>query len=418
VQLKTILNRLQRHPSFVYGKVRWSESGRSSLVLEIDVEPRKNGRAVCSGCHRRRPGYDRLESRKFEMVPLWGILMFLVYTMRRVDCPSCGVTIEEVPWGQGKSSLTSSYRWFLARWAKRLSWKEVAEAFHTSWDSVFRSVEMAVEWGRRHMDLTGIESIGVDEILWQRGYKYLTVVYQIDKARRRLLWVGQHRKTKTLLRFFKWFGQERSAKLGFVCSDMWKPYLRVIAKKASQAIHVLDRFHIMSKLSKAIDEIRAKEVRRIKADGYEPILKHSRWCLLKRPENLTDKQEAKLADLLRYNLASVRAYLLKEDFQGFWKYVSPTWAAKFLDRWTTRVMRSRLDPMKRVARTLRRHRDLILNWFRAKGAISSGIVEGLNNNAKLTMRKARGYRSVRVAEISLYHALGDLPEPKGTHRFC
>ena len=118
-------------------------------------------------------------------------------------------------------------------------------------------------------------------------------------------------------------GKERSAKLKFVCSDMWKPDLKVIAKKASGAIHVLDRFHIMQKMNKAIDEVRAGEVRQLKEDGYEPVLKHSRWCLLKRRENRTDKQTIKLAELLKYNLRSVRAHLLREDFQRFWEYVSP-----------------------------------------------------------------------------------------------
>ena len=260
---------------------------------------------------------------------------------------------------------------------RRLSWAETARAFRTSWQSVFRSVEMAVSWGRAHMDLGRIRSIGVDEILWRKGHQYLTVAYQLDADQRRLLWVGQHRTTKTFLRFFRWLGEERSNLLEFVCSDMWKPYLQVIARKAGQAIHVLDRFHIMQHFSKAIDEIRAKEAKRLRADGYEPILKGKRWCLLKRPENLTEKQEATLADLLQYNLKTVRAYLLKEDFQGFWEYVSPYWAGKFLDRWCKRTMLSRLEPLKTVARMLRTHRELILNWFRARGAMSSGAVRRL-----------------------------------------
>jgi transposase len=103
---------------------------------------------------------------------------------------------------------------------------------------------------------------------------------------------------------------------------MWKPYLRVIAKKANQALHVLDRFHIMAHLSKAIDEVRAAAVKDLKAKGYQPVLTRTRWLLLKRPENLTGAQEGKLTDLLRYNLRSVRSYLLKEDFQFFWEYVS------------------------------------------------------------------------------------------------
>ena len=114
-------------------------------------------------------------------------------------------------------------------------------------------------WGLAHRDLTGITAIGLDEVLWQRGYKFLTVVYQIDSGCRRLLWVGQDRTLKTTLSFFRWLGKERSAQLKFVCSDMWKPYLRVIAKKAGQALNILDRFHIMAKMNKAIDEVRAQE---------------------------------------------------------------------------------------------------------------------------------------------------------------
>jgi transposase len=159
-------------------------------------------------------------------------------------------------------------------------------------------------------------------------------------------------------------------------------------------------------------------VARLAAKGYEPVLKHTRWLLLKRPDNLSAKQEPKLAELLQYNLRSVRAYLLKEDFQFFWSYVSPDWASQFLDRWCTRTMRSKIEPMKKMARTLRGHRPLLLNWFRAKGTVSAASVEGFNNKAKLTLRKSYGFRTSRAMEVALYHALGSLPEPKFTHEFC
>jgi transposase len=326
--------------------------------------------------------------------------------------------VEKVPWASGKKRLTVTYAWFLAIWAKRMTWTDVARAFRTSWDTVFRAVEMAVEWGLARRDLGNVRSIGVDEISLRRGHRFLTLVYQIDQGCRRLLWIGEHRQVKTMLRFFRWLGREGRARLRFVCSDMWKPYVDVIARRARKALNILDRFHIMAHLSKAIDEVRADEARQMRRDGYEPLLKKSRWCLLKRPENLTEKQETKLSDLLRYNLRSVRAYLLKEDFQGFWEYVSPSWAGKFLDRWCTRTMRSKLEPMKRVAKMLRSHRDLILNWFRAKGEISAATVEGLNGKAKVTTRRSYGFRSFQTASVALYHTLGDLPEPEFAHRFC
>jgi len=413
--IKTILNRVHRFKSFIYGRVHW---GADAEVLEVEMVERANARARCSRCQRPSPGYDRMAQRRFEFVPLWGIKVFLLYAPRRVCCPEHGVVVEYMPWALGKRPLTQAYGWFLAGWAKRLSWKEVAQVFQASWDSVFRSVEMAVQWGRAHLELSGVTCIGIDEIAWKRGHRYLTLVYQIDSHCKRLLWIGEHRKAKTLLGFFRWFGPERSQGLAYICSDMWKPYLRVVAKKAAQAVHVLDRFHIMAHFSKAIDEVRAGEVKELKTKGYEPVLTKTRWLLLKRPENLTDKQSGKLADLLRYNLRSVRAYLLKEDFQFFWTYRSPYWAGRFLDKWCTRTMRSTLEPMKRVAKMLRNHRALLLNWFRAKGQLSSGVVEGFNTKAKLTARKSFGFRTYHGAEIALYHALGALPEPEIAHRFC
>ena len=417
MQLKTILNRVQKFKSFVYGNIVWLDPDQKT-ALKIEILARANSKPLCSGCERPGPWYDTLEPRMFEFVPLWNIAVFLVYAMRRVNCPRCGVKVETVPWAEGKHTLTRTYMHFLATWAKRLSWKETAVAFRTTWEKVFHSVEWAVQWGLAHRDLSNVRSIGVDEVLWQRGHKYLTVVYQIDSECKRLLWVGRDRTIKTLLRFFRFFGKERSVQLLFICSDMWKPYLKVIAKKAGQAIHVLDRFHIVMHMNKAIDEVRAQETRELKSKGMSPILTHSRWCLLKRPENLTSNQEIKLRDLLRCNLKAVRSYLLKEDFQFFWEYLSPFWAGEFLDLWCTRVMRSRIEPMKKVARMLRSHRELLLNWFRAKKTISGGIVEGFNNRLKLTTRKAYGFRTFRAAEVALYHTLGNLPEPECTHRFC
>jgi len=416
MHLKTILNRVERHKSFVYGKQRLVEEG-TELWVEFEVRSRGNGRPICSGCGQAGPGYDRLPKRRFEYVPLWAIPVFLVYALRRVDCARCGVTAEQVPWCEGKHAQCTTYRWFLARWARRLSWREVASIFHTSWDSVYRAVEYAVTWGLTHRKLKGIKAIGVDEVQWQRGHKYLTLVYQIDAKVRRLLWVGQDREEESLRGFFREVPASAYQGLRYVCSDMWKPYLNVLGEYVKHAVHVLDRFHIMQRMNKAIDQVRAEEARRLKQDDNE-VLKHSRWCLLKRPENLTERQAVKLSELLKCNLKAVRSYLMKQDFQRFWEYTSASWAGKFLSEWCTRTMRSRIEPMKKMARTLRSHRELILNWFRAKKMISAGVVEGMNNKVKLGTRKAYGFRTYDAIKMALYHQLGELPEPRRTHEFC
>ena len=231
------------------------------------------------------------------------------------------------------------------------------------------------------------------------------------------MWIGKDRTIESFEQFFARIGEPLSESIKFVCSDMWQPYLRVIRERCTNAVNILDRFHIVAKMNEALDDVRAAEARRLVQDGYEPVLKKTRWCVLKRKANLTSLQRFRLRDLLRYNLKTVRAYLLKEDFQQFWEYHSPTWAAKFLDDWCQQAMRSRIEPMKKVAKTLLGHRELILNYFRAKKQFSSGVIEGLNNKAKLTMRKAYGFRTFPVIELALYHTLGKLPEPNVAHRF-
>jgi len=417
MHLKTIFNRVTKYKPFVVEHVELVEH-ESQPTLEITMRARENGLPTCSVCGKRCGGYDTSStSRRFDFVPLWMIPVVLIYTMRRVNCRACGVRVERVPWADGKSPLTNEYRWFLAGWARRMSWKEVAECFAASWDHVYNAVKHAVSWGLSHRSLDGVESIGIDEVQWKHGHKYQTLVYQIDEGSKRLLWIGPDRTAKTLLRFFRFLGKDRSAKLQFVCSDMWQAYLKVIAKKAPWAIHVLDRFHVMQKMSKAIDKVRAAEVKQLKEDGYEPILTGSRWLLLKRPENLSEKQAVKLDTLLEYNLKSVRSHLMKEDFQRFWTYTYPAWAGKFLDAWCIRAMRSKIDPMKAMAKTLRNKRELLLNWFRAGGALSSGVVEGFNNKLKLITRKSYGFRTQNAYETALYHNLGALPEPEFTHKF-
>jgi len=417
VELKTILNRCHRFKSFVYGAIYLSDDGKS---IHVAVLARKGSKAICSGCGQPGSTYDTARTpRSFAFVPLWGFAVWLWYQMRRVNCPQCGVTVEKVPWAEGKHACCNAYRLFLARWARRLSWSEVATIFGTSWGVVYRAIRWVVDYGLAHRDLNGVEAIGVDEIAVWSGHRYLTVVYQIDQGARRLLWVGKERTVQSFRGFFAMFGVSRAKALRFVASDMWRPYLDVIAEFASQAVHGLDRFHVVAKVNKAVDEVRAKERRELAREGYVPILKHARWCLLKNPENLTARQAAKLADVLRYDLRSVRAYLLKQSLRLLWTYPTAYWAGWYLDKWCTRAMRSRLEPMKKIARTLRGHRGLILNWFRAAKEISSAVVEGMNANAKLALRKARGFRTYKVLETALYHELGHLPEPDCvTHRFC
>jgi transposase len=155
---------------------------------------------------------------------------------------------------------------------------------------VFDAVEHVVTFGLAHRTLAPIDAIGVDEIQYSKGHKYLTLVYQIDPVMTRLLWIGRVRTIESFQGFFTVIGDELASRIVFVCSDMWQPYLKVIREKCSQALHILDRFHIVAKVNLALDDVRAEESNRMRLEGRMPLLKKSRWLLLRREPNLKDDQ--------------------------------------------------------------------------------------------------------------------------------
>jgi transposase len=420
LEVKTILNRIQRFVGFVYSSIRLRGSG-GSLRIEAQIEAHRGIRGRCATCLKPSPGYDQLPERRWLFVPLWGILVHFFYRPRRVECAEHGVGVEHIPWSQGKRPVTTAMMGFLACWARRLSWRETARSFHTSWEAVYHSVEWFVEWGLAHRVLEGVRSIGIDEIYWGQGKRadsFLTVIYQIDGHCRRLLWVGRRRTKATLRRGLKVLGPAVVSGLRYVCSDMWQPYLKVMAQQAGQALHILDRFHIVQHLNHAVDQVRRAESARLRGKPIAAKLKKMRWKLLQRGNRVRGQARIKLEGLLQSKLATGRAWDLKECFQYFWKIRSLHWAGTFLDYWTSRALRTRLEPMKRVARTLRKHRPLLLNWLKAKGEISSGAIEGLNNKIRVVTRRSYGFRTYKAMELALYHNLGRLPEPESTHKFC
>src|SRR5277367_2610222 len=176
MRLISILNQCHHFPGFVNETARLCAKSQS---IEVEVRARHGSKGKCSSCHQPGPTYDHLGVRRFEFVPFWGFMVFLLYRMRRIDCRDCGVKVEAVPWGCGKHQMTTAYVLFLAHWARKLSWKETASSFRTSWDKVCQAVEVVVQWGLAHRTLGPIRAIGVDEIQYSKGHKYLTLVYQI-----------------------------------------------------------------------------------------------------------------------------------------------------------------------------------------------------------------------------------------------
>jgi transposase len=423
--LKTLFRQVQDLTGFVVKSAKQFLDDKKELRIELVLDAHANYKRRCSCCGGHGRVHDRLPERRWHYVPIWNIPVDLLYAPRRVICPRRGApTVEAMPWSRGKSPYAEPYMVFLARWARHLSWKKTAEMFNASWDAVYRSVKWVVDWGLEFRDLSGVTALGVDELHWGRGKKscnFLTLVYQIDPGSRRLLHVGT-RRTEATLR--EGLGTLEAKHEGFlegvkvVCSDMWKPFLKVVAAMCSNAINVLDPFHISKHLNEAVDQVRRGEQARLRTKEGRARAKGGRFLLLKRSSKVRGKAREKLKAVLASLGATSRAWELKESFRRFWAYRSPAWARAYLKAWTCRAMRSRLEPMKKVARMLRAHEELLMNYFKAKRQYNSGVVEGLNNKARVSLAQGYGHRSSEVLKLVLYHSLGNLPEPPISHKFC
>ena len=411
----TVLNALVHYKGFSFGD---EVLNRKTMTMVVKIHSHKGSLVPCPECGRRCTVYDHQPARRYDFEPYMDMKVKFEYAPRRADCPKCGRHTEQVPWARGKSPVTIPYAWTLAMWAKRLPWKQVAEAYGCGWHAVYNSVSMAVEWGLAHRVLEGVKSIGVDEVDFGLKLGYRTLVYQLCGAKTRLIAIAEGHKEEAFAGILDKFGTDWCAKIEHVCSDMWKAYLAAARKRLPNAMHILDRFHIDSSLNKAVDTVRKEESKSLAKKGLQ-ILKNMKYAFLKRPENLTDQQREAIQSILnKRNLKTVRAYGWKESFRPFWEYEDPDQACRYLRKWCRGAKRSRLPPIKKFAETMTRHEHLILNWFKAKKQFSSGPVEAMNRGAGLVSNLARGYKNPKIMEIALFHALGDLPTPpEFTHRF-
>lgn len=380
-----------------------------NLVVTFEAKLRRH--LPCGKCGTRAHRHDRLPERVWQHVPLWGYPVFLVYRPWRVRCPYCGIKREELPWAIGKARLTRALVVTLATWAKLLPVETVASLFGVSWNTVYAAVRAAVASGLKDRTLGTVLHIGIDEISRKKGHKYLTQVYDLDT--RTLLWSGEDRKEDTLRAFFREYPQLAET-VTAVCCDMWAPYINVVRECLPRAEIVFDKFHIVRHLIEAVDQVRREEAHELRKKNAD-ILKETRYVLLKNEERLTEKQRLRLKDLQRHNLKSIRAWLLKENFREFWQSSNEQDAQWFLQQWNWMAAHSRLEPIKKFVKLVRKHIGGILAYF--KHRITNGVVEALNNTAKAISHRARGYRTVKAFSQVMLLCMGGLEMPTLYHEF-
>ncbi len=384
-------------------RVREVREESNGLVAEIEwVEGRK---LTCGNCSRRtRKVHSRQRAREWRDLRVRDQALLLRYTPRRVRCPACGPRVEHVPWAHKWQRVTRSLSLALAELSRELTWKETAAHFGVNWKTVAAAVKRAVEWGLEHRIWKPLHVLGIDEVSRRKGQRYLTLVY--DLVRRRLIWIGEDRDSKTMESFFTWLGPRRGRSVLAVCCDMWAIYIEAVRAHLPLAILVFDRFHVVQHLNRAVDEVRRQAWRQLRGED-RVAFKKTRWLWLKNPWNLRSSERRRLSSLCRLNQPIVRAYYLKEAFQRFWDYRSEGWASPYLKQWLWWASHSRLAPFKDFARMVREHISGILAWTRLR--ISNGALEGMNNKVKIISHRAYGFRSTDAYIIAIWHGCGDLP---------
>ena len=362
----------------------------------------------CGVCRQRcRKVHSLRKAREWRDLSMRKLPLKLRYRPRRVECPRCGLRVEDFPWAEPWARVTTALSNAVARLARELSWQGTARQYGLNWKSVATIVKRAVQYGLRHRKRPPVRVIGIDEVSRRKGQVYLTVVYDLE--RRVLLWVGDERTEEAVRPFFtKEMGLRRCRTLQIVCMDMWAAYANLVREHAPKAQILFDRFHIVKHLNEAVDAVRRDLWRRLTAKE-RTTFKGTRWLLLKNPWNLTGNQKERLSTLVQWNTPLVRACYLKEAFQLFWEYKQPWRAEQHLRKWMNSAVRSKLEPFKKFAKMLRSHLDGILPWTQIR--LSNGAVEGMNNKIKSISHRSFGFRTAENFIAAIYHCCARLPLP-------
>jgi transposase len=369
------------------------------------------GEAVVVGLTRRRrllacprcgcvgrAGYDR-RTRRWRHLDLGRVRCFVECELRRFPCPGCRrVVSEAVPWARPGARFTRAFEDVVAWLARQTAFSVIGRLLRISWRSVARIVGRVIAELRPNERLAGLARIGVDDLSYRRGYRFLTVV--VDHDSRRVVWVGKGHSQQTLERFFDQLGREGTEALRAISCDMWAAYQKAIAARAPAARVCIDPFHVVQRANRAVETVRKQEWRKLRQEGGQARwLQQTRWSVLKRPERLSGRQAESLALLQRENARLYRAYLLKEQLRGIYA-ATPGDAAKLLDGWISWASRSDLRPFLTLARTLRKHRDGVLAAIEL--GLSNSRLEALNARIRLINHRSYGFHSAEPL-IALIH---------------
>lgn len=377
-------------------------------TLKILVKPYKNG-CRCPDCQRRCKIVATVmgESRQWRDIPIHGITVLLIFLPREIDCPTHGRQQEEIPWAAAFARVTYRFEYALTRFAQDMTQKAAASLLKIAKSTFSDLLHRIVERSRANHKIRGLTMLGVDEISYARGHKYATLVYDLERAR--VIWVGRGKGKETLQEFMNTkLTEAQRLKVKHASCDMSEAYIGVIEDQLPNAKLVIDRFHIVKALNEALDEVRKQEWRRV-SKKCKAFFKGLRWILLRGSRTRTKGHTRTVNRLRHSNNKIYRAWLLKDEFESFWEYSYPGSAAKFLKAWMTRALKSRIGPMRRFVKTLRKHQERILPFIET--GLTNAKGEGINRVLQMIKARASGFATLDAFADLIYLVAGDVDIP-------
>ncbi len=391
--------------------ITWFDLKPHKGVLQLGIKPFKNG-ARCPECGRRckllKRSHRRTarEMRTWRDVPCGGLAVSLHYHPREITCPTHGRRQEEIPWAAPKARCTLRLEYELMRSCRVTTQKDACAALGLPPSTGAEILHRCVTRSRVGHKIRGLKHIGIDEISYRKGHRYLTIVYDLE--RRHIIWASKGRARATIDRFFQeHLSPHQRSQVKTACCDMSPTYIGAITEHLPDALLILDRFHVIKALNEAVDEVR-KEIWRALDKAGRKKLKGLRFTLLKNKKNRTPAERAAIAKIEHSQRRIFRATTLKDELGNLWDYESPAWAEKFLKKWTKKALLSRIEPMRKFVRTLKAHWDGVLASI---SGITNAVAEGLNRIIRQVKNRASGYRSTDNFIDMIYLVAGDLDLP-------
>jgi transposase len=368
------------------------EFDQDADAVVASVRPRRAEKQRCGRCGRRAPGYDQGEGRRrWRALDLGEVRSYVEADAPRVNCPEHGPTVMQVPWARHGAGHTRAFDDTVAWLATHTSKTAITELLRIAWATVGAIVARVVDEARAAVDPSdGLRRIGIDEISYKRGHRYLTVVVDHDSGR--LVWAAKGRDKKTLEGFFDSLGDDRCAQIRLVSCDAAEWIGDVVRARCENATVCLDAFHLVKWVTDALDEVRREtwnDARRSGMKAHARDLKGARYALWKNPEDLTDRQSAKLAWVAKVNQRLYRAYLLKEQFRAIIR-VKGVRGLLMLEQWLDWAARCRIPAFVELGRRIRKHlpgiEAMLLN------DLSNALVESTNTKIRVLTRVAYGFK--------------------------